>query len=160
GKRSEGQSFAGRGSENFSRFYLNLGSKNKLNPTSLIGLINETLKERNIEIGKIEILRNFSFFEIDKRVESQILKEFNKISFDGVKIVLDKSSAKQNAERPERSERSSENRSGKSYGEKSEYKGKKSSGSSRFGGGSKSNSDSGSGKKWNKDSSKPKSSRY
>ena len=57
--RNENQAEAG-----FSRLFINAGSTNGLNPTSLIGLINEQTKERNIDIGRIEIMKNFSFFII------------------------------------------------------------------------------------------------
>ena len=50
---------------NFARFYINVGLKHKLTASRMIGLINDSLDIRGIEIGKIEILRGFSFFEIE-----------------------------------------------------------------------------------------------
>ena len=69
--------------ENFTRFYINLGKIDKLNPARLIGFINENLKKRDVEIGQIEILRNFSFFEIDKNFEEAVLKSFRNTEFEG-----------------------------------------------------------------------------
>ncbi len=50
----------------FSRFHINVGSKNNVNPVKLIGLINENLKSKNMEIGKIEIMKGFSFLKLMK----------------------------------------------------------------------------------------------
>lgn len=60
----------------FTRFFINVGEKNKVKAPNLIGLINEKTRNRNIEIGKIEILRNFSFFEADSAHEQLILESF------------------------------------------------------------------------------------
>jgi ATP-dependent RNA helicase DeaD len=74
----------------FTRFYINLGSKQNLTATRLIGLVNEKSRIRNIEIGKIDILRKFSFFEIEKQHETDILKAFNgHVEFEGEKITVD-----------------------------------------------------------------------
>ena len=62
----------GRGSnENMTRFFINIGRKDSLNPARLIGLINDQKITDNIEIGAIDILDTFSFFEIDKNLKSK-----------------------------------------------------------------------------------------
>ncbi|MGW8316674.1 MAG: DEAD/DEAH box helicase [Bacteroidales bacterium] len=62
----------------YSRFYINIGSKSGINPTKLIGLLLDTTNDRNIDIGKIEIMKGFSFFEVEKNQEQVILRSFNK----------------------------------------------------------------------------------
>ncbi len=79
----------------FSRLYINAGSKNGLTPARLIGLINETLDSGDAEIGEIEILRKFSFFEIDKKVASQLLNDLPGQKFEGVSLEADISNGKQ-----------------------------------------------------------------
>lgn len=74
-----------------SRYYINLGQKNKLTPVVLIGMINDQLHYRKVEIGKIEILRKFSFFEIDSHVDSDLPRAFGNLSFDGIKVILERS---------------------------------------------------------------------
>ena len=68
-----------------SRFFINIGKKDRLNPARLIGLINEQKITRNIEIGQIEILETFSFFELDKAYEQETLNAFenNFVTFEG-----------------------------------------------------------------------------
>ena len=71
--------------DNMTRFFINIGRKDSLNPAKLIGLINDQNIGDNIEIGAIDILDTFSFFEIDKNFESQTLDAFasNQPDFDG-----------------------------------------------------------------------------
>lgn len=68
----------GRNQENvkFQRFHINVGSKHKINATHLIGMINDVNPKLKIEIGKIDILRNFSFFDADLNYKNQILQSF------------------------------------------------------------------------------------
>lgn len=75
-----------RGGRDFSRFFINIGQKHNLRVPNLIGLINEQTRNRNIEIGKIEILRNFSFFEVDTQFESLVLESFKDAQRDGVHL--------------------------------------------------------------------------
>jgi ATP-dependent RNA helicase DeaD len=70
----------------FSRFFINLGTKDSLGAANLIGIINEYTSTRDIEIGKIDILRKFSFFEVDKNYEELILNSFKNATFGDVKI--------------------------------------------------------------------------
>ena len=90
------------GDEAFTRFYINLGKIDKINPSNLIGLINEKLRERNVEIGKIEVLNNFSFFEIDKDYAKMVMENFRNFKHRGRKIfveVADKPKTKQRGKR-------------------------------------------------------------
>jgi len=75
--------------ENFTRFYINLGKMDGLNPARLMGLINENLKQRDIEIGQIEILKSFSFFEIDKTYADKVVDAFRHAEFEGRSIIVE-----------------------------------------------------------------------
>ncbi|MDO9594630.1 MAG: DEAD/DEAH box helicase [Lutibacter sp.] len=74
-----------RDDENMTRFFINIGKKDKLNPARLIGLINDQRIAKNIEIGQIEILDTFSFFELDKTYEKETMSAFegNDVDFEG-----------------------------------------------------------------------------
>ena len=87
-RRDRDSSDTGRGrqrDENMTRFFINIGRKDDLNPASLIGLINDQRITDNIEIGAIDILDTFSFFELDKNFEGQALSAFeeNEPDFNG-----------------------------------------------------------------------------
>jgi ATP-dependent RNA helicase DeaD len=73
----------------FSRFFISVGSKSNLTVPRLIGLINDTTQKRNIEIGKIEIMKKFSFFEIDQRFEKEILRAFKNVRYEGGSVSVE-----------------------------------------------------------------------
>ena len=88
GKRKE------RGKSSFTRLYINVGEKNKLNPARLIGLINEGLDSNNAEIGKIEILKSFSFFEIENTMDGKLIESLKGKKFDNVPLLVEVSQGK------------------------------------------------------------------
>jgi ATP-dependent RNA helicase DeaD len=60
----------------YTRFYISLGKKTELTKQGLMGLVNEVTQDKRILIGKIEILRNFSFFEIESDQAERVLAAF------------------------------------------------------------------------------------
>ena len=77
--------------ENMTRFFINIGRKDSLNPAKLIGLINDQNIGDKIEIGAIDILDTFSFFELDKNFEDKALDAFssNQPDFDGRSVNIE-----------------------------------------------------------------------
>ena len=83
---------AQRGSnENMTRFFINIGRKDKLNPARLIGLINDQNITDHIEIGAIDILDTFSFFEVEKKYTEKTLDAFslNQPTFNGREVNIE-----------------------------------------------------------------------
>lgn len=72
-KHSDG---SGRNRGDYTRYFINLGVTDGLKPTQLIGMINDFTGIKNIEVGQIEILKNFSFFEADSDYQSEIIEGF------------------------------------------------------------------------------------
>lgn len=91
--------------DGFTRFFINLGKTDNLKPVDVIGMINDYSNNRNIDIGEIEILKNFSFFETDNLFTDDILLGFKGKSFKKRKINLEVAEAKK---------RSTKNDSGRS----------------------------------------------
>ena len=60
-----------KSSDAYSRLFINVGKADKVGSGDLIGLINTKMKGTTINIGKIELLRNFSFIEVDKEYEQE-----------------------------------------------------------------------------------------
>lgn len=73
----------------FSRFYINVGSKNGLDAGSMISLVNKYSKGNRLEFGKIDILKKFSFFEIDKEREKELIYAMKKATFNGVQVSVE-----------------------------------------------------------------------
>jgi len=74
------------GSKNYRRLFINVGKNHKLNPQRLMGLVNESTRERNIPVGKIDILKSFAFFEIDESYTDKVLKGLNSSVFEGIRV--------------------------------------------------------------------------
>ncbi|MDP2339079.1 MAG: DEAD/DEAH box helicase [Bacteroidota bacterium] len=74
----------------FTKLFINAGKKQNLNASGLIGLINEYTNRNNIEIGKIDIQRKFSFFEIDSNFERDLIKALNNVVIEGHVISIGK----------------------------------------------------------------------
>jgi ATP-dependent RNA helicase DeaD len=77
------------GGFDFTRFYINIGKNKNLNPASLMKIINDNSKFQNVEIGSIDILKNFSFFEFDKNHEKELVKAFKNVDFEGTKLIIE-----------------------------------------------------------------------
>ena len=109
----------GRGSnENMTRFFINIGRKDSLNPARLIGLINDQKITDNIEIGAIDILDTFSFFEIDKKFEEQTLNSFseNQPEFSGRGVNIEITKKERGGERRRGGKRPFGNKDGGGFG--------------------------------------------
>jgi ATP-dependent RNA helicase DeaD len=73
----------------FAGFYVNVGFQQKVNPGRLIGLINECLKSGDAVIGNIEVMKTFSFFELDKQWESKLFEGMKGKNFEGIPLTLE-----------------------------------------------------------------------
>ncbi len=102
--KSEKGDFKGgkRSAKGFTRFFINVGSKQHIKPQQLIGLVNDETKSKEIEIGKIEILRNFSFFEVDKAFEKTVVSSFEDSEYGDIKLAVEIAKPSSNDRRPER----------------------------------------------------------
>ena len=80
---------AGHAEEGYTRFFINLGRLQNLETHNLIGLINEYTRKRNIPIGKIDILRKFSFFEVDSNNEQDVLAGLSNAQWNGNSVSVE-----------------------------------------------------------------------
>ena len=90
-RKYDDKSEIGRAEKGYTRFFINLGRKQDLKPQDLIGLINDTTQKRNIPIGKIDIMRKFSFFEVDSDFENIILNSFKSTYYNGFGVIVETS---------------------------------------------------------------------
>tara|TARA_B100001758_G_scaffold62460_1_gene51979 strand:+ start:7423 stop:9231 length:1809 start_codon:yes stop_codon:yes gene_type:complete len=83
----------GHAEEGHTRFFINIGKEKNLQAHNLIGLINEYTRNRNIPVGKIDIMRKFSFFEISTEFEAEILNGMSDANWNGNRINVEISQA-------------------------------------------------------------------
>ena len=67
------------------RFFFNLGKRDKLKKTDMLDIINQTTKKskKRADIGDIEILEKFSFFEVEKSFKNEVLNNISSLKFRG-----------------------------------------------------------------------------
>lgn len=75
-----------RAEEGFSRFHINLGFKDSLTPRDLMGLLNRCTRKKHIEIGRIDLMKTFSFFEVDENYTNTILSALEGVEFNGKEV--------------------------------------------------------------------------
>ena len=74
-----------RAEKGYSRFFINLGKKHNLKPQNLIGIINDYTRNKDMSIGKIDIMKGFSFFEVPSEHEKEILSSLGKFKWNNFK---------------------------------------------------------------------------
>ncbi len=97
--------------DGFTRFFINVGKRDQVSPKELLTLINQSVKVRNIEIGSIDLLESFSFFEADSSHKDEILTSMNRIKYRGNRVSVE-----------EAQQKGGRSRSGKSKGFKGTHK--------------------------------------
>lgn len=69
-----------------TRFFFNLGKKDQLKKLDVLEIINKATSSKGskrAEIGNIEILEKFSFFEIEKSYKNELLGNIQSMKFKG-----------------------------------------------------------------------------
>lgn len=80
----------GRGGKfDFSRFFFSMGKKNGISKRTIIDMINQQMPGKNVEIGSIEVLKGFSFFEVDKRFENDVIRAFKDAKYKGQRVGIE-----------------------------------------------------------------------
>jgi len=92
--RRDQSNFKGRRRTEFTSLFINVGSKNKLDPGRLIGLINQSMDSDDARIGKIDIQKKFSIFDIDQEMEAKAIVALNGQLFDGISVFVEPSQEK------------------------------------------------------------------
>ncbi|MFV0289657.1 MAG: DEAD/DEAH box helicase [Mangrovibacterium sp.] len=91
GGRDGGKERKGKNANvSMSRMFINVGKKQNLSAGRLIGMINESLPVKNAEIGRIDIQRKFSFFEVDTQYSEALAKAMRKLRVEGVPVEVDR----------------------------------------------------------------------
>ena len=84
-----GDSFSRTSGEGgFTRLFINLGKIDGFYPNTLIEMINNNVGGR-IRIGKIDLMKTFSFFDVENSGVKSIVRELSGCEFHGRKIALE-----------------------------------------------------------------------
>ena len=74
------------------KFFINVGDMDGVNRKEMSEFISETAKIRSSEVNKIEIQKNCSFFEVDKRHSKNIANSFKGVFIDGRELRVNRDS--------------------------------------------------------------------
>lgn len=95
---SSERSFSPRGAANgnaprtaergYSRMFINVGKSDNVNPATLMGLINDFVPGK-VRIGRIDLMQNFSFFEVPEGDSSKVLSSFKNQDYNGRRISVE-----------------------------------------------------------------------
>ena len=80
---------------NYTRFFINIGKKEDLDKQKMLRLLNEQANDRDIRYGAIDILKSFSFFEVETAHTSKILTAFAGANYEGRPISVEVAQAPQ-----------------------------------------------------------------
>lgn len=141
-RRSERGSNRSRTAEaGYTRLFINLGKKDGINPKVFMGFVNRVAQGHRIDLGRIDLMQNFSFFEVPEQQTKTVLSVLSGSDFDGRKVNVEitdqpegqRGSGKERESRNFRSVRSErtsrkDNRNHSDRNSRDERKGKKGSG--------------------------------
>ena len=123
----------------YTRLFINMGKLDGLFASQLIELINSNTKGLKVDIGRIDLFKSFSFFEVESSSADQLIEFLNKkTSFADRTVIVEKASEKKQGEQSDRGDRReyrgskpSSGRSDRSFAKKKEYSCDSSDSSSR-----------------------------
>ena len=78
-----------RDDENKTRFFVNLGKRDGLNPGGLLRVICDSTTLKSDKIGRIDILDSFSFFDADKDLADKIVSEVSGADYEGHSVKVE-----------------------------------------------------------------------
>ena len=85
---SEKEKASRKAEKGYTRLFLNLGKTDGFYANQIIELINRNLKKERIQVGRIDLMQNFSFFEIIEKQAPMVIKALNKVVVNGGRKVV------------------------------------------------------------------------
>lgn len=111
-KRSRGERSRNRGGERnrtaeagYTRLFINLGKKDGISPKVFMGFINRVSQGEHIDLGRIDLMQNFSFFEVPEPQTKTVLRVLNGTDFDGRRVNVEVTDQPEGQRAPKKSDR-------------------------------------------------------
>ncbi|MCQ2212929.1 MAG: DEAD/DEAH box helicase [Bacteroidaceae bacterium] len=82
-KGDRGTERSRKAEKGYSRLFINLGKKDNINPKVFMGFINRVAAGKKIDLGRIDLLQNFSFFEVPQDQAQMTISVLSGQEFDG-----------------------------------------------------------------------------
>jgi ATP-dependent RNA helicase DeaD len=85
GRRGKREEYPG----NYTRLFINLGKSDGFYPEQLIELVNTNTKGRKVPIGKIDLLKTFSFFEVEANYADGLIAALSNATFMDRRVAVE-----------------------------------------------------------------------
>lgn len=85
GRRGPREEYPG----NYTRLFINLGKSDGFYPEQLIELVNSNTRGRKVPIGKIDLLKTFSFFEVEASYANDLIKALTDTTFMDRRVAVE-----------------------------------------------------------------------
>ena len=113
GERNNNSSGTSRAAERgFTRLFINLGRMDGIRPPDIIGLVNDYIPGKKIDIGRIDLMKNFSFFEVREADSKKVVKGLKNINFLGRRVAVEIAQETPSEDRQKKIEKSNKYRGG------------------------------------------------
>lgn len=104
----------GKSKAECTRLKLNVGERDGYSPKRVLGLINDTTNDKNINIHDLEITSRYSFFDVEKGDVPRLFSAFEDVYADGSIVLAEvKGDRKKDGDRRERRERERDRKRGR-----------------------------------------------
>ena len=77
------------GKMKMTKFFLSIGGKDGFTKVKLLDIINNRSELAGVEVGKIEILKTHTFFEVDAKFTEETMRTFKNRRFDGTRLKIE-----------------------------------------------------------------------
>lgn len=85
-ERKERKERKRRNDDEYTRLFINVGTKRGLSVPRLLGMINDATRDKSIDIGRIDLQRNFSFFEIENEAVEKVMDALKNVTYDNENV--------------------------------------------------------------------------
>lgn len=76
-------------SGNYKRLFINLGKTDGFYPEQLIELVNKNTQGKKVPLGKIDLLKTFSFFEVEAEFSDYLIEALNNSKFNDRRVAVE-----------------------------------------------------------------------
>ena len=74
-----------RAQKGYTRFFINIGKKDHVQPVHIIEMLNRNVAGR-VDVGRIDLMQNFSFFECPEEYTEEIIEGMNGVNYKGREV--------------------------------------------------------------------------
>ena len=72
----------------YTRMHINLGKIDHFNLRGLMAMLNDNTRRR-VDVGRVDLMKKFSFFEVEERETENVLKAFRGLTWNGRNVVVE-----------------------------------------------------------------------